>query len=68
LFRKADATAKELGLSRSGLFALALEEYLNDRRPRRIIENLNKVYSNESSGLDRGVAAMQSQTLSETDW
>jgi predicted transcriptional regulator len=45
LLEEADRTARALGLSRSRLFALALEDYLRHRRQEQIVEQLNKVYA-----------------------
>jgi hypothetical protein len=63
IFRKADKAAKDLGVSRSGLYALALEEYLKSRRPMRVTEKLNEVYADLKSGIDPGFLAMQGKSV-----
>ena len=45
LLEQADETARRMGLSRSGLFALALQDYLRRRRQHEVAEQLNRVYS-----------------------
>ncbi len=46
LMKEADDAARDLGLSRSGLIADALREYLRKRRQDLISEQLNRAYSN----------------------
>jgi predicted transcriptional regulator len=45
LLEQADETARRMGVSRSGLFALALQDYLRRRRQHEVAEQLNQVYS-----------------------
>ncbi len=52
----ADRMAREIGVSRSRLFSLALEEYLRKREHDRILEQLNRVYSGESDAAEKRVA------------
>jgi metal-responsive CopG/Arc/MetJ family transcriptional regulator len=47
LLKEADQTARALGLSRSRLFSLALENYLRHRRQEQLLDQLNQAYSNE---------------------
>jgi metal-responsive CopG/Arc/MetJ family transcriptional regulator len=44
LYEDAEKTAKSMGIPRSQLFALALEEFINHHKTERITEQLNKVY------------------------
>ena len=53
LMQEADAAARDLGISRSGLIANALREYLRKRRQGRISEQLNQAYANEPSPEER---------------
>jgi antitoxin MazE6 len=68
LFEEAEAMAKEMGVSRSELYASALEAFLRDRRRAEITERLNEVYKDEPSGLDPVVAAMQAASIQRDDW
>src|SRR2546423_909815 len=45
LLRKADETARQMGMSRSRLFALAIGDFLRVRRREQILKQLNEVYS-----------------------
>jgi len=49
LYEEAEAAAKELHLSRSNLYALAVEQFLRQYKSRKLRENLNQVYQNEPS-------------------
>jgi metal-responsive CopG/Arc/MetJ family transcriptional regulator len=44
LMQQTDAAAKDLGLTRSGLIAEALRQYLRNRRRTLIAEQLNQAY------------------------
>jgi hypothetical protein len=57
LLEEADRTAKQMGLSRSRLFSLALQDYLRHRREREIVEQLNRVYGQEPAPPDDGMSA-----------
>lgn len=48
LLTEADRIAREMGLSRSRLFSLALEAYLRHRHQEEIIEQLNRVYTGKT--------------------
>ncbi len=47
LLHEADRTAKQMGLRRSRLFSIALEDYLRHRRQAEMSERLNQVYADE---------------------
>jgi len=49
LLAEADIAARDLGLSRSGLIAEALREYLLRRRRARVSDQLNQAYANGPS-------------------
>ena len=53
LFKEADALARELKVSRSRLFADALEEFISRRRNGRILEKLNEAYGEETDVVER---------------
>jgi metal-responsive CopG/Arc/MetJ family transcriptional regulator len=56
LITEADRTAREMGVSRSRLFSLAIESYLRNRERERILEQLNRVYAGESGVADKRMA------------
>ena len=47
LLQEADLTARQMGLSRSRLFSVAVEEYMRRRRQEQMLAQLNQVYSGE---------------------
>jgi metal-responsive CopG/Arc/MetJ family transcriptional regulator len=68
LFKAAESLAGRLGMSRSRLYATAIEEYIARHQARRVSERLDAVYASENSGLDPLVARAQTESLKETDW
>ena len=68
LFEAADQFAKRLGISRSELYATAIEEYLQAHRGQGITEALNRIYEKEPSGLDPIIGAIQAASLSRDEW
>ncbi|MEK7828247.1 MAG: ribbon-helix-helix domain-containing protein [Deltaproteobacteria bacterium] len=45
IFRKADEAAKEYNYSRSELFTLAVKEFLEKIKSKRLLEAINEAYS-----------------------
>jgi metal-responsive CopG/Arc/MetJ family transcriptional regulator len=68
LFAAAEQFAQERGLSRSELYAKALQFYLQSYQTQTIIESLNQVYASTSSTLDPPLVAAQLQALRKEDW
>ncbi len=67
LFRRAEATARKLKISRSQLYATAIAEFLAKRRSNHITERLNKIYAKDSSQLDPALNAAQTRSLDRED-
>jgi metal-responsive CopG/Arc/MetJ family transcriptional regulator len=62
LMQEADRAAKELGVSRSRVFSIALENYLRARRDEKIAEQLDRVYGSQPDpGERRTVAKLKSR-------
>jgi metal-responsive CopG/Arc/MetJ family transcriptional regulator len=68
IFEAAENFAKRMGLSRSELYAIALQEYLKAHRSDRITEQLDAVYADEDSSLDPFLVKIQTHTLPEETW
>jgi metal-responsive CopG/Arc/MetJ family transcriptional regulator len=68
IFQEAEETAKEMGLSRSQLYVVALAEYLKSRRRSAVTAALNQVYDDGHDTLDPRLAAMQSASLDRDEW
>jgi len=61
LLSEADQTAREMGLSRSRLIAVALEAYLRRRRQEDTVARLNEVYGEADPAEARTVKRMKSK-------
>jgi metal-responsive CopG/Arc/MetJ family transcriptional regulator len=68
LYEAAELLAGRLGVSRSRLYANALEEYIGRHNARRVTERLNAIFGAEASSIDRAVAAAQTEVLKRSDW
>ena len=66
LITEADRAAREMGVSRSRLFSLALEAYLRNREQARILEQLNRVYTDEARTADQRMAKRLKAKFRET--
>ena len=68
LFASADALARRLGMSRSGLFAAALAEFLAKHKSSKISERLDTVYAAEESRLDAATSRSQRKVIRRAEW
>lgn len=68
LFERAERAARELGMSRSELYATALREYLSERRLGDVTAQLDALYADQPSELDPGLARRQWQSLPAEEW
>lgn len=68
LFERAERVARELGMSRSELYATALREYLSEQRLGDVTARLDTVYADQASTLDPGLDHRQRQSLSRDEW
>jgi metal-responsive CopG/Arc/MetJ family transcriptional regulator len=71
LFEQAEKLARQMKISRSRLFAHALEEYLQRRRNRELLEQINAAYSEEPDPKEepwRRLAASEHRRLVEGEW
>ena len=55
LFEQAETLAEELHVSRSRLFAVALENFMRRRRNRRLLDDINAAHNEESDRAERAV-------------
>jgi metal-responsive CopG/Arc/MetJ family transcriptional regulator len=68
LFESADILSKELGRSRSELYATAVAEYVAKHRDEDVTGRLNDVFSDEASGIDPLLRAAQTHSASSGEW
>ena len=57
LLQQADQVARQMGLSRSRLFSLALQDYLLQKRRKQTLEWLNRVYAGEPDAEEKRTGA-----------
>jgi predicted transcriptional regulator len=67
LFQAGERLARRLGLSRSGLYARALQEFLA-RHDDEITRRLDEVYSHEPSAADPAVPLLAARSLPKESW
>ena len=53
LLQEADKTAQRMGLSRSRLFALAVQDFLQRQRQEQMLRRLNEVYANAAEPAEK---------------
>lgn len=68
LFAEAEQFARSNGMSRSKLYATALEAYLRARRDEAITEAINRICETEDSTLDPALALAQWRTIDREEW
>ncbi len=69
LFEAAENLAKRLGMSRSELYATALDLFVRGHRGRGVTDKLNEIYGSEGgTGLEGGYRQLQSASLPDEDW
>jgi metal-responsive CopG/Arc/MetJ family transcriptional regulator len=68
VFEAGEHLARQLGLSRSELYANALSAYLSERGAAAVTAKLDAIYSKESSKLDPTFAGSQLMRLANEAW
>jgi metal-responsive CopG/Arc/MetJ family transcriptional regulator len=68
LFHSAETLCKRLGLSRSRLYATALEDFVAKHQAKKVTERVNAVYASEDSRLDRTTRRLQARSLARNPW
>jgi metal-responsive CopG/Arc/MetJ family transcriptional regulator len=68
LFEQADRMARQLGLSRSQLYAVAVESFLKDHEQQSVTAALDRIYSEEPSALEPVLARLQAAHLAKDEW
>lgn len=68
LFRRADALAQRLGMSRSHVYREALAEYVSRREPRSVTNALDEVVDDVGSETDPWAVEAVRQALERSEW
>jgi metal-responsive CopG/Arc/MetJ family transcriptional regulator len=63
VFKAADQLAHRMGVSRSRLYSVALERFVQEHDDEVITARLNEVYATESSTLDPVLQSIQTRSL-----
>jgi metal-responsive CopG/Arc/MetJ family transcriptional regulator len=68
VFESAEQLAKRLGKSRSELYALAINDYLDRNNDSLVQESLDQVYSHNESRVDSTLKTMQLKSVNREEW
>jgi hypothetical protein len=68
VYRHAEDAAVEMGLTRSRLYTLAVEEYIRNHRNDGITERLNHYYDGHKAVLDDDIKQTAYDLFSREDW
>jgi hypothetical protein len=68
LFDSAESLGKRLGVSRSRLYATALAEFLAKHKGRRITAQLDRVYAEEDSRIEKPLRRLQVRSIGRDSW
>jgi predicted transcriptional regulator len=70
LFQAAERLAKQLGVSRSRLFQIAVSPFLEEHRQDRVTEALDGIYGpgGEKAEVDAVLKHLQGASIAREDW
>lgn len=68
LFASADVLARRLGVSRSRLYASAVQDFVAKHKAKNVTERLNAVYASQDSSLDETFRQLQARSLEKNTW
>ena len=68
LFQRAENYARKKKISRSQLYSVAVEEYLEKREEEDLIARINAVCEKVDTSLDPAIREYQSRTIKREDW
>jgi hypothetical protein len=68
VYQEAEQTAKQLGLSLSKLYSLAIHEFVRTHKPDAITAKLNEIYCTNDSKLDDDILQANFELVSKDEW
>ncbi|MEA3241296.1 MAG: hypothetical protein U9P37_06985 [Pseudomonadota bacterium] len=68
LFLEADKYAKNTGMSRSHLYAIAVTKFLDQQSTSQISKQLDDIYPANASRLSRPLSTMQFSSMGKEEW
>jgi metal-responsive CopG/Arc/MetJ family transcriptional regulator len=63
VFKAADELAQRMGVSRSRLYSVALQRFVQDHEEEAITARVNEIYGGESSALDPVFQSIQTRSI-----
>ena len=68
IFKRAERLARRLGITRSHLYRLAVEDYVEKQRPESITDAMNRVVDEVETHGDEFVSSAAERILARTEW
>jgi hypothetical protein len=68
IFEAAEALAKNLGMTRSELYATAVAQFLESFQDEAVTQALNELYAETPAAVDPVLYQLQLHTLPEEEW
>ena len=68
IFSRAEGFARRRKMTRSALFAVAVDEYVQHHRAEDVTRKLNEIYAKEDSSLDPVLERLQTLSLPKEKW
>jgi metal-responsive CopG/Arc/MetJ family transcriptional regulator len=68
VFSRAEKFARRRKMTRSALFTIAVDEYIQHHRQDDVTQKLNEVYAKWDSSLDPVLNQLQELSLPKEDW
>lgn len=68
VFEAAEQLAHQLGLSRSELYAKAVEEFIRAHKNQGITEKLDEIYGQNSASIDPELIQLQLASIPKEEW
>ena len=72
LFREVNSLTRKLNISRSKLFALAVDEFIRKHKNKELLAQINRAYADpptpEEERLQKGMRRQQTKNLEQEPW
>jgi len=68
IFARAEAFARRRKMTRSALFTVAVDMYVQQHRAEDVTRKLNEIYAKEDSSLDPVLDRLQALSLPREEW
>ena len=68
VFSRAEVFARHRKMSRSALFTVAVDAYVQQHRTEDVTRKLNEIYAQENSSLDPVLERLQALSIPKEEW